>query len=99
MGIVGGRPQTGVRIEVERALEGGPPWRYEGRALTADAETPLRATVDAGGAVHVEVEPGAPPERVGLAERARLLLRAACKRAGPDAPPPPRRIVRWRPDA
>lgn len=95
MGIISHHPETGVRIDVERAREGGPPWRYEGEAITPAARFRLAATVGGDGAVGVELESGAP---VGLAEKARLLLRAAWKHAGDEAIQPPRHIVRWRPD-
>ena len=41
----------------------------------------------------VELAAGAPE---GIAERVRLLMRAAYKHAREDGQPPPRRIVRWR---
>jgi hypothetical protein len=95
MGIVGGRPETGVRIAVERGGPGGPPWRYEGEAVTADARFPLVAVVAADGDVSVELPREAPAP---LAEKVRLLVRAAWKHAQEDGAPPPRRIVRWRAD-
>jgi len=95
MGIVGDHPETGVRIEVERALEGGPPWCYRGEAVTPNARFPITATLSASGEVSVDLAPGAPPV---LADRARLVVRTAWKHAHEDAVAPPRRIVRWRPE-
>jgi hypothetical protein len=96
MGIVGKHPETGVRIEVTRPLEGGPPWRYRGEAVMPSERFRLEATVSADGDVIVELPPEAPD---GAADRARLVLRAAWKHAAEDELPPPRHIVRWRADA
>jgi hypothetical protein len=93
MSIVGDSPESGVRVNVSRAREGGPPWRYEGEAVTSAARFPLVATVTAGGEVLVELPAHAPD---GIGERVRLLMRAAYKHAREDAQPPPRRVVRWR---
>ncbi len=95
MGIVGDHPETGVRIEVTRPLAGGPPWSYRGAAVTPDTLFRVQATVSAEGGVIVVLPPEAPE---GVAERIRLLLRAAWKHAAEDALPPPRHIVRWRAD-
>jgi hypothetical protein len=190
--IVGERPESGVRIEVERPHRGGPPWSYQGEAITSGARIRLLAVVDAGGGVTVEFPSGefrsgefrsdefpsgefpsgefpsgefpsgefpsgefpsgefpsdeapavpAPGEsatgnrsgsklfaegvpgtdetcsfsgegprkttrhvsarhlRADLADRVRLILRAAWRHAKEDGVPPPRRIVRWRPEA
>jgi hypothetical protein len=90
--IVGDKPQRGVRIVLERAPGREPPWAYIGAAFTPVAEHPLSARVDADGTVHIDAS-GAPLE---LAERARLILRAAFKQAAAASEPPARRIVRWR---
>jgi hypothetical protein len=95
MGIVGHHPETGVRIDVERDRAEGPPWQYEGEALTPSARFRVAAAIAEDGGVSVELEVGAPP---GLAEKARLLMRAAWKHAREEKALPPRRIVRWRPD-
>jgi hypothetical protein len=95
MTIVGTRPETGLRIDVERPRDGGPPWRYEGQAVTPADTFGLVATVEPDGAIGVELDSRAPAP---LAEKARLLLRAAWKHAQDDDLPPPRRIVRWRAD-
>ncbi len=94
MGIVGDRPESGLRIDVARAPGGGPPWHYRGEVVTPAANFALQATVSEAGAIAVD----APQAPAGVAERARLLLRAAWKHARDEEQPPPRRIVRWRPD-
>jgi hypothetical protein len=108
MPIVGPRPESGIRVDVERPLstDGGPPWRYAGHVATPDASFALDATVGEDGSVEVSLPPEAP---AGLDEKVRLLLRAAFKHAQGGAPPPgdagrdrprppPRRVVRWRPE-
>jgi hypothetical protein len=93
MSIIGSTPESGVRIDVTRPREGAPPWRYEGEAVTAAARFAVVSTVTAEGDVSVELAADAPP---AIAERVRLLMRAAYKHAREDDQPPPRRIVRWR---
>jgi len=95
MGIVGDVPESGIRIEVERPRDGGPPWRYAGAVITPDARFALLATVSAEGDVAVELAPNAPEE---LAQKARLLLRSVWKHARADNTAPPRRVGRWRAD-
>ncbi len=95
MGIIGQKPETGIRIDVERPQAGGPPWRYRGTATTADAEFPVAATITLAGEVQVELASVAPGE---LAEKIRLILRAVHKHAAEDGIPPARRIQRWRAD-
>jgi hypothetical protein len=95
LGIIGHHPETGVRIEVTRPLAGGPPWHYQGEAVTPVERFRLEATVSAEGNVIVDLPSEAPD---AVAERTRLLLRAAWKHAAEDAVPPPRHIVRWRAD-
>jgi hypothetical protein len=95
MGIVGHHPETGVRIDVERERAGGPPWRYEGEAVTPSERFRVAALIAEDGAVSVELQSGAP---AGLAEKARLLVRTVWKHAHEDEAAPPRRIVRWRAD-
>jgi hypothetical protein len=95
MGIIGEHPESGVRIDVERPLSGGPPWRYEGEAVTPTGRHRVVVVVEEGGTVHVQgVEAAAPlaPEPV------RLLMRAVWRHAHAEGAPPPRRVVRWRPD-
>jgi hypothetical protein len=95
MGIIGERPETGLRIDIERTRDGGPPWSYEGTATTAEASHALRVTVEENGDVAVETDA---PEDVAedVAEKARLIVRAAYKHARAEDEPPPRRIQRWR---
>jgi hypothetical protein len=94
MGIVGGRPESGVRILLVRdAKEPGPPWRYRGSLATPDAEHALGAVIDGAGEVIVELV-GAPAE---LAEKVRLILRTVHRQSIADGDrAPPRRIERWR---
>jgi hypothetical protein len=96
MSIVGDHPETGARVEAQRERAGGPPWRYAGEVVTPTDRFPLSAVIAGDGTVTVaDLDPSAPP---GLAEKARLLLRAAFKHASAEGAPPPRRIVRWRAD-
>ena len=102
MPIVGPRPESGIRVDVERPLHGGPPWRYAGHVATPEASFALEATLGEDGSADVSLPTDAPD---GLDEKVRLLLRAAFKHAqglpgeGRDPRrPPPRRIVRWRPE-
>jgi hypothetical protein len=92
--IAGDRPESGVRIVIERPREGGPPWRYEGAAYLPDATFALRVVVADDGVVDVTIirEGGLPD----LAEKVRLIVRAAYRQAHADGEPPARRIVRWR---
>ncbi|MBX3264506.1 MAG: hypothetical protein KF782_32840 [Labilithrix sp.] len=100
MPIAGDRPETGVRIHIERdRARSEPPWSYAGAAHVPEASFPLRVTVDAAGEVAVTVgaeQAGgaeAPPD---LAEKVRLIVRAAYRQAKADDEPPAWRIVRWR---
>jgi hypothetical protein len=96
MAIVGHHPENGVRLVVERSRAGepdGPPWCYTGEAATQNASFRLTALLDANGAVTIELQPGAP---AAVADKVRLIVRAAWKHADEEGIPPPRRIVRWR---
>jgi hypothetical protein len=107
--IVGERPETGVRIAVERPRTGGPPWCYEGTAALPDAIFPLRVTVSEIGDADVVLSPAnepanepaaesgiAPPP--DLAEKIRLIVRTVYRQAKSDGEAPAFRIVRWRAD-
>ncbi len=105
MAIVGERPQTGVRIAIERPRTDGPPWSYEGTAALPDAIFPVRVTVSEIGDVDVVLslstgaaaESGiAPP--ADLAEKIRLIVRTVYRQAKSDGEAPAFRIVRWRAD-
>jgi len=63
--------------------------------VTPSSRFPLAANVSDDGDVLVELAPEAPP---ALAEKVRLLLRAAWKHADEEDVRPPRHIVRWRAD-
>ncbi len=92
MSVAGGRPAHGLRLRLERA-GAGEPLRYEGVASTAQRDFALQITVEASGAVAVTTEEGAPAD---LAEKARLIVRAALRHAQAEGLGPPRRIQRWR---
>lgn len=100
MPIVGDRPESGVRIALERPRDAeDPPWIYEGEAALPEAVFPLRVTVAADGKVVVDVLPSSdersePPD--DLAEKVRLIMRTAFKQAQSDGEAPARRVVRWR---
>jgi hypothetical protein len=99
--IVGERPQTGVRIAIERPREGGPPWSYAGSAFLPDASFSVQVTVSAEGAVEVALGPSqdsGAPAPADLAEKIRLIVRAVYKQGTADQEPPAFRIVRWRAD-
>jgi hypothetical protein len=55
MAVVGTELEAGLRIAIERPLEGGPPWEYEGEATTTEACYRLRAVVARDGEVKVEI--------------------------------------------
>ncbi len=94
MPIAGDRPESGVRIAIERvkAME-DPPWAYSGSAFLPDASFDLRVVVSAEGEVEVALEGGAPPD---LAEKVRLIVRTVYRQAKSDGEAPAWRIVRWR---
>jgi hypothetical protein len=109
MPIIGERPETGVRIAIERPRTGGPPWAYAGTASLPDAAFPVQATVAENGDVDVALgdspESGVMPPS-DLAEKIRLIVRTVYRQAKSDgerglrpragAGAPPFRIVRWR---
>jgi hypothetical protein len=114
MGIIGERPESGVRLDLERPRAGGPPWEYSGHVVTPAARFAARATVLGDGAVSVAIDGDAP---LDIADQVKLIVRAAYKHAQADlggvsgvsgaadasddvsrASPPPRRIQRWRAD-
>ena len=98
VGIVGDRPETGVRIAIERPQREGPPWAYEGVATLPDEVFPVKVSVSEGGDVAVVLAPAesgnAPPS--DLAEKIRLIVRTVYKQATADSEAPAFRIVRWR---
>jgi hypothetical protein len=95
MAIIGQYPDQGIRLVLERPRDAGPPWRYEGEAFLENRRFSIVAVLDASGSVAVEPSPDAPAD---LAERVRLIVRAAWKHAQPEGLEPPRRIARWRPE-
>jgi len=103
--IVGERPQTGVRIAIERPRTDGPPWQYGGTAALPDAIFPVRVTVSEIGDVDVVLSPASEPAAesgiappADLAEKIRLIVRTVYRQAKSDGEPPAFRIVRWRAD-
>ena len=104
MPIVGDRPESGVRIAIERdANKNDPPWIYAGEVHLPDGSHPVAVEVDADGEVgvsigrmshpHEDEGPLAPPE---LTEKVRLIVRTAYRQAKADGEAPAWRIVRWR---
>lgn len=87
-----------MRITIERARDGGPPWHYRGAAHLPEKSHPIDVTLAADGTATVGVAPSgdgaAPP--TDLAERVRLIVRTAFRQAASDGQLPARRIVRWR---
>jgi hypothetical protein len=98
--IAGDRPETGVRIAIERdASRDDPPWDYAGAVHLPAVSFPLRVRVDDAGTVTVTIarEAGVivePPE--DLAEKVRLIVRTVYRQARADDEAPAWRIVRWR---
>jgi hypothetical protein len=82
-----------VRVVAERPATGGPPWRYQGDTTALGSRFDLVVMLDANGSVDVALSPDPPP---GLADRIKLLVRAAWRHARTENVPPPRRIARWR---
>jgi len=82
--IAKGPPETGLRVTLDRTSTA--PLVYEGTL-----ETPTRAF-----AIRVEGDAvvGCEPD---LAEKVRLIVRAALRHADADGRPAPPRITRWRP--
>jgi hypothetical protein len=99
MPIVGDRPESGVRIAIERPREGGPPWIYAGAVHAPEGSLGVQVTVHGDGAVDVALasaEDCGPADRAGIAEKVRLIVRAAYRQASADGEAPARRITRWR---
>ena len=98
--IAGERPESGVRIALERDKQrSDPPWNYRGAAYVPAARFGAAVTVTAAGDVEVvlsrddESGQAPPPE---LAEKVRLIVRTVHRQANADGEPPPWKIVRWR---
>lgn len=101
MAIAGDRPESGIRIAIERdKVATDPPWSYEGAAYLPDTSHPIRVSIDAEGTVDVAFvgssEAAAAPPPPDLAEKVRLIVRTVFKQAQADDAPPAWRIVRWR---
>ncbi|MFO0679390.1 MAG: hypothetical protein U0169_22885 [Polyangiaceae bacterium] len=101
MPIVGERPSHGLRVHLERVeAVSDSAWTYVGFLATPDSRYDLEVSVAATGAVTVAGrDPGTGlPLPDDLADKTKLIVRAAHKHAREGAPesPPPRRIQRWR---
>lgn len=97
MGIVGERPESGFRVDVERPPGDAPPWRYAGWVVTPSARVGIEIEIEVDGSVKVHVQGAAPELKdTDLKEKVRLLVRSAVKHAEGEGAGPPRRIVRWR---
>jgi hypothetical protein len=89
--IASERPETGLRIQLERDPKvKAAPYVYRGAAITPDASFEGEVVVGEDGRVDVAIE-SAPPE---LVEKVRLIVRTVVRQA--DGEPPAWRIVRWR---
>jgi hypothetical protein len=85
-------PESGFRIEVERPTDDrGPPWRYEGVAVTPSGEYEVAVVVEDDGTVRVEAS--AAPSRMTLGVAA--AVRTVCRHSVEPGEEPPQRIVRW----
>jgi hypothetical protein len=97
--IAGDRPETGVRIVIERDKSRvEPPWPYAGAAHVPSASFPVAVTVQADGTVDVEVSqtPDGLPPPPDLATQVRLIVRTVYRQAKAEDEAPAWRIVRWR---
>ncbi len=97
MPIAGERPETGVRIALERPRGDAGPWTYVGAAHLPDVSHALSVVVAEDGGVEVRFDDASGAgELAELAEKVRLIVRTAYRQAKADDEPPPLRIVRWR---
>jgi len=93
MPIAGDRPESGVRIALERDKHAGPPWNYRGAVHVPEASFAAEVTVNEDGEVNVTLAEDAPAD---LPEKVRLIVRTAYRQAKADGEPPAWKIVRWR---
>jgi hypothetical protein len=94
MGRISHYPESGVRIEISRG-EAGPPWRYEGHAVTPDAHFPLECVVEVDRSITVLLAPEAPQYLVHQVRFVVLAVFGEAKQHGEEGPPP-EKITRWR---
>jgi hypothetical protein len=95
--IVGDRPETGVRILIERDKSREDSlWIYSGAAHLPGASFPVSVLVDGTGEVTVTFAVSPTPPPADLAERVRLIVRTVYRQAKADDEPPAWKIVRWR---
>ncbi|WP_394839165.1 hypothetical protein LVJ94_19950 [Pendulispora rubella] len=91
---VASRPASVRRIEIAPTQAYAPPYRYEGFAFTAKEKHRLVVDVLADGTVDIGGD--APDD---IQDKTRLLMRMFVRHAESEGTAPPRRILRWRPDA
>ena len=91
---VSSHPASARRLEIAPAQSFAPPYRYEGFAFTPKEKHRLVVDVLADGTVDVAGD--APDD---IQEKTRLLMRMFVRHAESEGTAPPRRILRWRPDA
>ena len=97
MSITGERPHSGLRITLERDVNAGPPWIYDGMLFTECVSAAVQAQVSADGTVCVAMRESEVADASAVCEKVRLMLRSVWKQSrelGAEAPP--RRVVRWR---
>jgi hypothetical protein len=94
MAIVGEKPESGVRVRIERAPrnETGSS-EYAGTVTTPDEQWNVSAAIDAAGDVKITSDAPA-----SVIEKVRLLVRTAVRHASDGGAPLPRVIHRWRAD-
>ena len=85
--------KSGFLLTLERSGDGAA-FRYVGTVADDGHEVGVAFAVDAEGGVALSDSPECP---AALADRARLVVRAALKQNAALELPPPRRITRWRP--
>jgi hypothetical protein len=95
--IVGDRPETGLRIAIERPPSpGAPPLTYMGAVHAPGASHAVEVHVGEDGEVTVRFLEAPPADEAALADRVRLVVRTVLRRAQGDGRPAPLRIHRWR---
>jgi len=92
---VASRPASARRIEIAAPVQNfAPPYHYEGFAFTAKEKHRLLVDVRTDGTVDIGGD--APDD---IQDKTRLLMRMFVRHAESEGTAPPRRILRWRPDA
>ncbi|WP_394829092.1 hypothetical protein [Pendulispora albinea] len=91
---IGSQPASARRIAIAPTQTFSPPYRYEGYAYTPKEKHRLVVDVLADGTVDIGGD--APDD---IQDKTRLLMRMFVRHAESEGTAPPRRILRWRPDA